>query len=171
MFGQSAAEEVDDRGHSRVGGRYFGAAVPIENRLAVGQTLKPELRDAALIQFPFGVLGGLGEDQGVEAVPGDRPADSSPGAARLAGLLRDVEVVAQIEVVDFQVHGFGSFSLSDAHAYIARAYSSSGRRIHPADSERIPRIFAAEMRQKALAVGGRFVGDGQPGEIVAERLN
>ena len=44
------------------------------------QALDPQLRDAAIADFPFGVVGVLGEDQSVEAVPSDRPADPLAGA-------------------------------------------------------------------------------------------
>ena len=90
-------------------------------------------------------------------------------ARRLSGLLRDAEVVAQIEVVDFQVHGFGSRLVNSIHAYIARSHSylrspetSSG---FGKNSENLcPRIPAKRLSSRGrLARCGQTRGTGESG--------
>ena len=82
-----------------VGGRYVGPAIPIEDLLLVRHPLNPELRDAAVADFPIGVVGVLREDQGVEAVPAERSADPGAAAGSPPRGLRDLQVVAYVEVV------------------------------------------------------------------------
>ena len=79
-------------------------AVPIEDLPLVGQPLNPELRDAAVADFPFGVVGVLREDQGVEAVPAERSADPGAAAGGPPRGLRDLQVEAYVEVVVRCVH-------------------------------------------------------------------
>jgi hypothetical protein len=78
VFGQARTKEIDNRPRNRVGCSHVGATVPIEDLPAVGQPLDPKLRDAAVADFPFRVVDVLGEDQGVEAVARNRPADQVP---------------------------------------------------------------------------------------------
>jgi len=51
-----------------LGSQPVRAAVPVEDLALIGQSLNPELRDAAIADFPFRVVGVFGKDQGFEAV-------------------------------------------------------------------------------------------------------
>jgi hypothetical protein len=101
-------------------------AVPVVDGALVDQALDPELRDATIADFPLGVLGVIGEHEGVEAVSGDHPANPSAAVRGPSRGLRDVEVVAQFEVVGFAAYSLAPFLVNTIHAYITRSHSYLG---------------------------------------------
>jgi hypothetical protein len=97
--GQSARQEIHDAGDGPVRGGYVRPAVPIEDLPPVRQSLNPELRDAAIPDFPFRVVGMLREDQRLEAVPVQRSANPSSRAGGAPRGLCDLQVETQVEVL------------------------------------------------------------------------
>ena len=87
MFRQTRGQEANDRGGHLVRRGPIHPAVPMENFLAVGEALKPELRDPAVIQLPGGLMGMLGKHQRLVAVAGDFAFHPRSGVRSLAVFL------------------------------------------------------------------------------------
>ena len=98
QVGEAGGEEI----HNRAG--QIGlcieveSAIPVEDHLLVFESLQPEFRDSALCQFVLFAFGVFGEDQGVEAVPGNRSANPGSATRGASGGLGDLQVVAQVKL-------------------------------------------------------------------------
>src|SRR4051794_39196519 len=98
MVDEPAGQEINDAGDDLVYGRIVGPAVAIENGLFVGKSLNEQIRDAAITDFPVRVVGLFGKDRGVESMSAHRSANPSSAARGSSGPLRDLQVVAYVQV-------------------------------------------------------------------------
>ena len=136
QVGEAGGEEI----HNRAG--QIGlcveveSAIPIEDHLLDFESLQPEFRNLALAQFVLFAFGVFGEDQGVEAVPGNRSANPGSATRGTSCGLGDLQVVAQVKFEGFVCLGhrwfsvFGvvgnSFSLTHMSHAVETSSSGSG---------------------------------------------